>query len=479
MGTRTSADDVGGRPASHPNHVTDPYRSRSLWLDEHPGSLDPRPPLAGDIQVDIAIVGGGYTGLWTAYYLLRQDPTLRVLVIEKEIVGFGASGRNGGWCVGELAAGPDRHEKIGDNDAARRLLRQVFDSVDEVGRVVQREGIDCHFAKGGTIRVARNAAHLARQRDEVEHLQHGFGLTDEDLHMLGRDEALRHLNASGVVGGLFYAHSAALDPARLVRGLGEAVERLSGTIVEQTTATAIESGRVVTNRGTVQAEVVVRALEGYTSTLDGHRRTLAPLYSLMVATEPLDDDLWDQIGLSQRQTFADDRHLVIYGQRTADGRIAFGGRGAPYGFRSKIDPAIEQRSKVHDKIVATLIELLPMLADVGITHHWGGVLGVPRDWFPSLGFDRESGIAWAGGYVGEGVSPSNLAGHTLADLITGNESPRIDLPWVGHRSRNWEPEPLRYLGINTGLGMMRLADRSESRSGKESTLAKWMWKLVG
>jgi len=269
-----------------------------------------------------------------------------------------------------------------------------------------------------------------------------------------------------------------LDPARLVRGLGEAVERLGGTIVEQTTATTIEPGRVVTERGTVRAEVVVRALEGYTATLDGHRRTLAPLYSLMVATEPLGNELWDQIGLAQRQTFADDRHLVIYGQRTADGRIAFGGRGAPYGYRSKIDPAIEQRSKVHDRIVAALIELLPMLSNVAITHHWGGVLGVPRDWFPSIEFDRENGMARAGGYVGEGVAPANLAGRTLADLITGTESPRVDLPWVGHRSRNWEPEPLRYLGINAGLGVMRLADRSERRSGKESRLSKWMWKLV-
>ncbi len=459
--------------------MTERYRSRSLWLDDHPGSLEPRPPLSGDAQVDIAIVGGGYTGLWTAYYLLRLDPTLRVMVIESEIVGFGASGRNGGWCVGELAAGPDRHERVAGNDAARRLLGEVFDSVDEVGRVAQREGIDCHFAKGGTIRLARNTAHLTRQREEVEHLQQSFGLSDDDLHMLGSDEARTHLNATGMVGGLFYAHSAALDPARLVRGLGDVVERLGATIAEQTTATAIEPGRVMTDRGTVQAEVVVRALEGYTSSLARHQRTLAPLYSLMVATEPLSDDIWSEIGLANRQTFADDRHLVIYGQRTTDGRIAFGGRGAAYGFGSKIDPEIERQSRVHDRIIDTLIELLPMLADVAITHHWGGVLGVSRDWFPSIGLDRESGIAWAGGYVGEGVAPSNLAGRTLADLITGTESPRVDLPWVGHRSRKWEPEPLRWAGINAGLGVMRLADRSEARSGKESTVAKWMWKLIG
>ena len=458
--------------------MTEDYRSLSLWLDNHPGPLEPRPPLAGDTEVDVAIVGGGYTGLWTAYYLLRLDPTLRILVIEKEIVGFGASGRNGGWVVGELAAGPDRHEQVAGNDAARRFLGELFDSVDEVGRVAEREGFDCHFAKGGTIRLARNDAQLTRQREEVGHHQSRFGLTDDDLRLLDAEEARSHLAATGVVGGLFYAHTAAIHPVRLVRGLGESVERLGATIAEQTAAKAIEPGLVITDRGTVRADVVVRALEGYTSTLKGQGRTLSPLYSLMVATEPLDDDLWAEIGLSERQTFADDRHLVIYGQRTADGRIAFGGRGAPYSFGSRIDQAIEQRSRIHDRIAETLVELLPVLDGVAITHRWGGVLGVPRDWFPSVGLDRNSGTAWGGGYVGEGVAASNLAGRTLADLITDTDSPRVDLPWVGHRSHNWEREPLRWLGLNGALGVMGLADRSEARTGRDSALARWMWKLV-
>ncbi len=458
--------------------MTADYRSRSLWHDNHPGPLDPRPPLAGDTQVDVAIVGGGYTGMWTAYYLLRLDRSLRIMVIEKEIVGFGASGRNGGWCVGELAASPDRHEQVAGNDAARRFLGELFDSVDEVGRVAEREGFDCHFAKGGTIRLARNTAQLSRQREEVEHYQRRFGLTDDDLQLLSADEARSHLDATNVLGALFYAHTAALHPVRLVRGLGESVERLGATVVEQTTATAVEPGRVVTDRGTVRADVVVRALEGYTASLDDHGRTLSPVYSLMVATEPLTDEVWTRIGLAERQTFADDRHLVIYGQRTADGRIAFGGRGAPYLFGSRIDRATEQRSRIHDRLVETLVELLPALENVAITHRWGGVLGVPRDWFPSVGFDKRTGIAWGGGYVGEGVAASNLAGRTLADLITGTESPRVDLPWVGHRSRNWEPEPLRWLSINGALHVMEWADRSEARSGRDSKLARWMRKLM-
>lgn len=454
------------------------YRSRSLWLDGLPEALDPRPGLAGDIDVDVAIVGGGYTGLWTTYYLLRRDPTMRVLVIERDIVGFGASGRNGGWCVGELAAGPERHEAVAGNEAARRFLRELHDSVDEVGRVTGRERISCGFTKGGTTYLARNPAQLKRYREHVDNDRAHYGLTDDDIRLLGPEEAREHINGTRIIGGLHFAHAATVDPAALVRGLGNAVERRGATIVEGTTAVGINGRRVVTDHGTVRADVVVRATEGYTATLRGHRRDLAPLYSLMVATEPLSEEMWQEIGLADRQTFADGRHLVVYGQRTADGRIAFGGRGAPYGFASRISASIERRSHIHDRIVEAMVDLLPQLAGIGITHRWGGVLGVPRDWFPSVGYDAASGFAWSGGYVGEGVAASNLGGRTLADLITGTDSLRVHLPWVGHGSRRWEPEPIRWLEINGALAMMRIADRSEERTGKDSRLARLMWRFL-
>lgn len=459
-------------------------RGLSFWHDSYPGSFAARPALDGDTDVDVAIVGGGYTGLWTAYYLRQLDRALRVLVIEREVVGFGASGRNGGWCIGELASSPDVHARKAGADAARRLLHEVHGTVDEIGRVVAAEGIDCHFAKGGTVRLARNPAHLVRQRAEVEHHQHAFGLTDDDLRMLDTVEASRRVGAAGVLGGMYFAHTAAIHPTRLVRGLAEAVERNGARIVEGTAATAIEpasggrSALVRTDRGTVRSDIVVRATEGYTRDLEGHRRRLVPLYSLMVATEPIDDATWDEIGLAERETFSDDRHLVIYGQRTADGRIAFGGRGAPYGFGSRIDASIERSSHTHELVASTITELFPQLSGVAITHRWGGVLGVPRDWFPSVGLDRATGLGWGGGYVGEGVAPANLAGRTLAELICDVDSPRTDLPWVGHRSRRWEPEPLRWLAINGALRVMGAADREEARSARDSRLARTMWKLM-
>jgi glycine/D-amino acid oxidase-like deaminating enzyme len=190
----------------------------------------------------------------------------------------------------------------------------------------------------------------------------------------------------------------------------------------------------------------------------------------MIATEPLADEVWDEIGLADRPTFADGRSLIIYGQRTADGRLAFGGRGAPYHFGSRIDPAFDRNESIRRLLVDELRKLFPVLATTRITHHWGGVLAVPRDRHPSVTFERSTGLATAGGYVGDGVSTSHAAGRTLAALIAGPgddvDAELVRLPWVGHRSRAWEPEPLRWLGVNTALLAARRADRREDRTDR-------------
>lgn len=458
-------------------------RSRSLWLDQLSGPLEPRPPLPGDDSADVAIVGAGYTGLWTAYSLLRADPTLRIVLIEREMVGFGASGRNGGWCVGELAGGLEGAVAASGRDAGVRMTKAIMDTVDEVGRVVAAEGIDCGFAKGGVLRLARTGPQLTRQRHEVAEYRR-LGFDDDVLRALDAAEATDRLQATGVLGGLLYGPAARVQPAQLARGLAEVVERSGATIHEHTAAVAItprtptSPARVVTDRGTVSADIVVRAAEAYTRDLDGLRRSLVPLYSLMVATEPLGDGDWEQIGLRHAETFADDRRMVIYGQRTVDGRIAFGGRGASYRFGSGIDAAIESSSSVHERIIATLRDLFPILRDVRFTHRWGGVLGVPRDWQPSVGLDRSTGLAWAGGYVGEGVAAANLAGRTLADLVTGADSDLVSLSWVDHRSRRWEPEPLRWAGINGGLRLAGWIDRSEARRQRTPRLASVLQRIV-
>ncbi len=441
-----------------------------MWLDTYPASLEARAALEGDTDADVAIVGGGFTGLWTAFYLLGLDPTLRVAVIEREVCGFGASGRNGGWVVGELAAGIEKYAALADLPASLRLARAVFDSVDEVGRVATAEGIDCGYHKGGVIRFARNRPQAARQVAEVAH-HHELGLNTDEVRLLTADEVQSHARATNVRSGIFFAPCAAVDPARLVRGLADVVERRGANMYEQTAVSAIEPGRVVTDRGIVRADVVVRATEAYTRDLRGRRRQLLPVYSLMIGTEPLPQSVFDEIGLADRPTFADDRYMVIYGQRTADNRIAFGGRGVPYLYGSRISPSVERHHRSHERIHATLVDLFPALAGARVTHRWGGVLGVPRNWTPFVHFDRAAGTAGAGGYVGEGVAPSNLAGRTLADLITGTESERVDLPWVGARHRRWEPEPLRWLGVRSSRWILAAADTYEYRTDREAKTA--------
>jgi glycine/D-amino acid oxidase-like deaminating enzyme len=398
-----------------------------------------------------------------------------VAVLEQEFAGFGASGRNGGWCSALFPVSAATLAREHGRPAAIAQYAAMRDSVAEVVRVAEAEGIDADIAVGGTVVLARSAPQLARAQAEASEAGE-YGI---DVGLLDAAAARRRLNATSVLGATFTPHCAAIHPGKLVRGLAEAVERRGARIYEGTRARAIEPHQITTDQGVVNADIVVRATEGYTARLPKLRRAIAPVYSLMIATEPLPDSVWADIGLADRETFSDHRHLIIYGQRTADGRFAFGGRGAPYHFGSRVAPSFDQVPRVFDALQATLVELFPRLREVAITHRWGGPLGVARDWHASVGLDQSTGLAWAGGYVGDGVSTTNLAGRTLADLGVSRPTPITDLPWVGHRSRSWEPEPLRWLGANAGLRAMTWADSAEARRGRASRAASAVNRIIG
>ncbi len=447
-----------------------PTDAPGFWWRSLGGPPPPREPLRGPAEVDVAIVGAGYTGLWTAYYLKHAQPSLRVAVLERERAGFGASGRNGGWVSGFFSGPASVYERSGGRAGLVALQRQMLDSVDEVARVLAGHGISADYHKGGQLSVAFNDAQAARLAAWIASVRER-GLGEQDVEHLTAGQLRERVHVSGARAGAFSPHVARVHPAKLLAGLAGLVERLGVPIYESTPVREIRAHEAVARAGSVHARWVVCATEGYTPSLRGRRRALVPLNSSMIITAPLPEDVWERIGWRGEEVMSDQAHAYVYLQRTADGRIAIGGRGVPYRFASRTDAAGETAPATAAALRRRLAQMFPCTRDIPIEDAWSGVLGVPRDWCPTVAADRSSGTAWAGGYVGQGVAAANLAGRTLRDLLLERETPLTALPWVGRKPRRWEPEPLRWAAIHGVYGLYRMADRHEQRSGKPSRLA--------
>ena len=434
----------------------------SHWYTRLP---DPRPALPGDRDADVCIVGAGYTGLWTAYYLKRADPALRITVLEARFAGFGASGRNGGWLAGLAPGSRALLAKRHGRDSVITWQRMLNETVDEVIAVTRSEGIDADIVKGGNLEVARTDAQAVRLRAEFDE-DRRWGVNDVEI--LSGSEAAQRVRVDQLVLGSFNPHCARVQPAKLVRGLADVCQRLGVTIYEQTPVTNISPGRAETTLGVVRAPIVLRATEGFTARMRGLRRRWLPMNSAMIATDPMSESLWRTIGWEGRETLGDLAHGFFYAQRTADDRIAIGGRAVPYRYASRIDRDGAVGQATIDHLTAVLNTVLPQTRGVPIAHGWCGVLAVPRDWTAGVGLDRATGLGEAGGYVGHGVAATNLAGRTLADLVLGRSTALTALPWVDHRSRTWEPEPLRWIGVQGLYSAYKLADRHEA-GGRSTT----------
>ena len=438
------------------------YRARSLWLGTVPEPLTPRPSLESDGDCDVAIVGGGFTGLWTAYYLKQLDPGLRVVIVEREVAGYGPSGRNGGWVSSGIAGASRAYGYPRGAEPVDRALRETQSTVDEIGRVVEREGIDCGYVKAGALTVATTEPQRARlESNSARTYERG-----DIARSLDPGELEQLVRIPGVLAASYTPDAARIHPARLVRGLAHVCERLGVTIHERTAALEVSPGRVRCATATVRADTIIRATESYTTQLPGEGRRYLPLYSLMIATEPLPAEAWAQLGWRDGLVIGDAHHLFFYAQRTTDDRIAIGGRGSPYRLRRPISERYERSDEVAERLRQALRRHFPAAADAAITHHWGGPLAVPRDWSMSVNFDPRTRFGFAGGYSGHGVVASNISGRTLADLVLGRDTDLVTLPWVGHRSRRWEPEPLRFLASRAIVRILGQADRYEDRTGK-------------
>jgi glycine/D-amino acid oxidase-like deaminating enzyme len=449
----------------------------SFWFADMGGLPARRPALPGDRDVDVCIIGAGYTGLWTAYYLKKADPALSIVVLEREFAGFGGSGRNGGWLSGGFDWSRQKYLETSTRRAVIDMQDAMAGTVDEIVRVASEEGIDADILRVDNMIAATNGAQMARLREDYRLLLE-WEKPKDSVSLLSAGEAEARIRIAGVAGALVIRNMARVQPAKLVRGLAAAVERMGVTIFEGTAVSGLSKGVVETAHGRVRAPVIIRATEGFTAGLKGHERLWLPLNSAQIVTEPLPDALWREIGWDGQELLGDGAHGYCYAQRTREGRIALGGRGVPYRFGSKTDINGVTQDATIDQLRNILTRLLPQTKGVALDHAWCGVLAVPRDWCTTAGFDEVSGIGWAGGYVGLGVSSSNLAGRTLADLVLKRDTGLTRLPWVNRTGRNWEPEPLRWLGVHSMYQLYKYADRRETaglgHTSRLAHIADWM-----
>ncbi len=451
----------------------------SLWMTAQADSEPTRPALTASTDCDVAIVGAGMTGLWAAYYLTLHAPGLRVIVLEAEQAGFGASGRNGGWLSHLMPGNRSVYEQgPGGRAAVAAFQRALIEAVGEVLAILAQHGIDADAVRGGNLVAATTSAAMQRLRERRD-ADLRYGMADGEVLLLDPAAVGERIAISGAVGGLYYPCVARVNPAKLVLGLARLAETRGVTICEHTPARRIRPGAVEVPGATVTAERVLICTEGYSDRLLGDRR-LIPVNSSIIATEPLTAGQWHRIGWTGRECLSDAAHTFVYAQRTADDRIAIGGRGRPYRFGSGTGGRGEIDQHTVDALARRLADFFPDLR-FSVAHGWSGVLGVTRDWCAFVDYDQASGIGMSAGYAGHGVTAANLGGRTLADLALGRDTDLTRLPWVGHRARRWEPEPARWLGVHAMYRMFRLADTWEERRRSASTcaLARFGARLAG
>ncbi len=422
-------------------------------------------PAPAHAEVDVAIVGGGLSGLWAAFYLSAAQPTLRIAILEARHVGFGASGRNGGWCSGFLPLSLSELAATHGRDTALLAYHESFATLSEIEQVLRRESIECGWHQGGTVQSATTSLQAQRLQNYLAQ-QQAAGLSLDDMQWIPSSEVSKHISVAKTFGAVYSPHCATVNPFQLVNGLARVVHQRGVTIWQDTAVQAIDDGVVSHAHGRVIAKHVVQATEGYSHSIAQTKRRIVPLYSLMVATEPLDQATLQSIGWHNRATFNDGGQMVIYAQLTPDGRIAFGGRGAPYHFASRVRERFDLDDDTHRRIVAAIAQHFPAAAHARITHRWGGPLAVPRDWTPTVTIDRVRKYSRLGGYVGDGVAATNLFARTLVDLLLERQTSLTQLPFVNHRSPRWEPEPLRFLGVNSLIALSESIDNYEATHGK-------------
>ncbi|MBB2925032.1 FAD-binding oxidoreductase [Cellulomonas cellasea] len=423
--------------------------------------------LDGDTVADVVVVGAGAAGLWAAYYLLEADPALDVVVLEQARAATGGSARGLGTCSARLAVSAEDVARAHGPAAARSLRAAMRDAVVEVGGVAAAEEIDCDFTYAGAVTVARTLPQLARVRARAS----GAGAWGDEEHLLAPDAVAEHAGTPGVLGGSWTPDCAQLDPARLLRGLADLLVARGVRLVEGTRVVRVSPGAVVTEHGTVRTRIVVRAPGAWTPAVAPADRTVAAAAVDLLATEPLTGAARRDVGLTRGQGLADAAHDRFEVRPTADGRLVV----ALPARRTRARTGTLAAGDVK-RLRRRLVDVLPGATGARVTHAWRAPLAVTRDGMPRVGLDRDTGLGWAVGFGRDGLAAANVAGRTLADLVTGSVTELSRLPWVDHGGAG----PARPTLLPTALALAtrvgRVADALEARTGRESRVpgrARW------
>ena len=453
-----------------------PPSSHPLWRD----GIDSLslPALSSDLDCDVAIIGGGFSGLWSAFHLLHLDSSLSIAVFESEEIGFGASGRNGGWVSADYPvdlATLARRYPTKDVQGFAELLSK---GVDEIGEIAREIAPRARFRKSGSLSFATHELQLQRLRESI----------DQRHQLLTREETQSKVAIPSAIGGLFTENCATVNPRGLLLDLAGYLQSRGVMIFERSFATHYDDGPPSNDGGLwvndfrVSARWKILAMEAFTP----KSREQIPLYSLMIATRPLSSEEQAALQWTPGLAIAEATNNVNYAQFSADFRIALGGRGARYPFAGHLDRALESDTRTHRNLSEMIHKWFPQLggsdqhSSIDVTHHWGGPIAIRRNWESRICVDHRKGLARLGGYVGDGLTMSFVAARAVAEEIVTGENPLAEMPISTDcsKAKKWPIEPFRYIGANALISSIARLDESEE-AGRQSPTGRFLKRLIG
>jgi glycine/D-amino acid oxidase-like deaminating enzyme len=434
-----------------------------FWSDR-PGAQSEAPTLTGEITADLTVIGGGFTGLWTSIQGLEDEPGLRVVVLEAERCGFGASSRNGGFCDASLTHGLENGLSHWP-DEIETLVRLGRENLDGLEATLVRHGIDADFRRAADVGVATEPWHLeGLEESRQEHERFGYRAV-----VLDREQMQARVHSPTYLGGFMRDGTALVDPARLCWGLRAAAESRGATVFEHTPAVAVRGDgrdlRVITDGGAVRSPRVITATNAYPGPVRAGRRYVIPVYDHVLVTAPLSAEQLASLGWADNDGLSDLSNQFHYARRTADDRILWGGYDATYHYGSGLGPRHDQSDQTHTMLAEQFFTTFPQLEGLPFTHRWGGPIATTTRFTAAWGQSHQGRLTWVAGYTGLGVGASRFGARVALDLAFGQETERTELTMVHRRPVAFPPEPLRWTGVQLTRKAIQRSDRRGGRRG--------------